>query len=130
MNGKEGLKKAVILYGVIYTLATILNSVLYQANGIYEDPSGNWHELTRAAIVLIGVIAYVLALYLPVKNTLGKALVIYLPTMGLVFFVMFLSGFADPLSKHAYRDIFLNYTGLFLVISLVAVLARRIRRNK
>ena len=41
-------------YSIIYTVITLLSSVLYLANGIYEDPSGNWHELDRAIILLIG----------------------------------------------------------------------------
>ena len=42
----------------IYTVITLLNSVLYLCNGIYEDPSGNWHELDRAMIILIGIAAF------------------------------------------------------------------------
>ena len=38
----------VSVYSIIYTVITLLNSVLYLCNGIYEDPSGNWHELDRA----------------------------------------------------------------------------------
>ncbi|MDD6071563.1 MAG: hypothetical protein PUC12_12255 [Clostridiales bacterium] len=130
MNGKQGLKKALVLYCGIYTVATIVNSVLYLANGVYEDPNGNLHELTRAVMVLIGTIAYAMAFYLPVKNSLLKAAAIYLPTMGLVFFLVFLSGLVETLSKNAYRDIFFNYTGCFLVVSVVAVLVRRAGKKK
>lgn len=129
MNGKEGLKKVLILYCGIYTFATIVNSVLYLADGVYEDPNGNWHELTRAVVVLIGTIAYAMALYLPVKNSLLKAIVIYLPTMGLSFFFVFITGFVEPLSKYAYRDIFFNYTGCFVIVSMVAVLVGRGRKK-
>mgnify|MGYP006990161616 CR=1 FL=1 len=41
--------------------------VLYLCNGIYEDPSGNWHELDRAIILLIGVAAFELCTSLPIK---------------------------------------------------------------
>lgn len=127
---KQKIKKAAVLYCVIYTVVTILNSVLYLANGIYEDPSGNWHELTRAVIVLIGIMAWLLACSLPIRQPLLKALVIYVPTMGLVFFLVFLSGFIDPLAKHAYRDIFINYTGLFVIISVVSRIVDGIRKRK
>ena len=43
---------------LIYTAITLLNSVLYLCNGVYEDPSGNWHELDRAIILLIGIAAF------------------------------------------------------------------------
>lgn len=37
----------------------VLSSVLYLCNGTYEDPSGNWHELDRAMILLIGIVLLV-----------------------------------------------------------------------
>lgn len=129
MNGKQGLKKAVILYCGIYTVTTILNSVLYLAKGIFEDPSGNWHELTRAVMVLIGTLVYVMAVHLPIKNSLLKAIAIYLPTMGLTFFLVYLNGFIGTLSKYAYRDIFINYTGCFVIVSIVVTLVRKSGRK-
>ena len=42
------LKQAVSLYSVLYTFATILNSVLYLLKVHYEAPNGKWHELDRA----------------------------------------------------------------------------------
>lgn len=48
------LREAVFIYCVIYTVFTIMNSVLYLVQGVRDDPSGNWHELARATIVLIG----------------------------------------------------------------------------
>lgn len=53
------LKQATFLYSVLYTIATIFNSVLYLLNGKYEDPNGNWHEIDRAIIVFIIVLAYI-----------------------------------------------------------------------
>ncbi len=49
------LKESMYIFSIIYTFVTILNSVLYLVQGYRDDPSGNWHELTRAGIVLIGV---------------------------------------------------------------------------
>ncbi len=53
MNKKKWLNLA-SMYAIIYTVITLLNSVLFLCSGIYEDPSGNWHELDRAIILLIG----------------------------------------------------------------------------
>ena len=55
---KDKYKNLIFAYTVLYTFVTVLNSILYLYNGIYEDPSGNWHEIDRAIIVLIGVVAY------------------------------------------------------------------------
>ena len=54
---KDKYKNLIFAYTVLYTFVTVLNSILYLYNGIYEDPSGNWHEIDRAIIVLIGVVA-------------------------------------------------------------------------
>lgn len=125
------LKNAVCIYCVIYTIATLVNSVAYLASGIYSDPSGNWHEIDRALIVLIGVIAYEMATKLPIKNTFIKMIVTYVPTMLLTFFYVWTTIFREPLASSAYQDIFINYTGLFLIISIVVIiLEKKKHKNK
>ena len=124
------LKEGVFLYCVLYTIVTILNSVLYLAQGIRNDPSGNWHELTRAVIVLIGVTAYELAVHLPIKNILLRSLAVYIPTMGLAFGFVWMNQFIEPLAQSAYRDIFINYTWLFLIVCLTAVVGKKIKERQ
>ena len=68
----------VSVYSIIYTVITLLNSVLYLCNGIYEDPSGNWHELDRAIILLIGVAAFELCTSLPIKPLILRYIVAYI----------------------------------------------------
>lgn len=116
------LKECTFLYCAIYTVVTIMNSILYLAQGYRDDPSGNWHELTRAVIVLIGVAAYEMAVRLPVKNLFLRALLVYVPTMGLAFIFVWLNQFIEPLAESAYRDIFINYTGLFIIVSAAAII--------
>ena len=124
------LKESVYIYCTIYTVITILNSVLYLIQGYRDDPSGNWHELTRAVIVLIGVTAYEMATKIPIKNMLLRSIVVYIPTMGLAFGFVWLNQFIEPLAKSAYRDIFINYTSLFVIVSIVAIIKNSIKRKK
>ncbi len=124
------LKESVLIYSVIYTTATILNSALYLMQGYRDDPSGNWHELTRAVIVLIGVLAYEMSKRLPVKNVFLRSFLVYLPTMALVFGFVWLNQFIEPLAKSAYRDIFINYTGLFLIVSAIAIIGHYRKQKK
>ncbi len=124
------LKESVFMYCVIYTIATLVNSVLYLINGTYSDPNGNWHEIDRALIVLIGVLAYKMATKLPIKNTLVRMIVTYIPTMSLTFFYIWLTGFREPLASSAYQDIFINYTGLFLIISVIAIVLEKGKSKK
>ena len=46
MNKKKWIR-IVSIYSIIYTVITLLNSVLYLCSGIYEDPSGNWHPVLQ-----------------------------------------------------------------------------------
>ncbi len=125
------LNEAVFLYCTVYTAVTILNSILYLTQGYRDDPSGNWHELTRAVIVLIGVAAYEMAIRLPVQNLILRAVAIYIPTMALTFGFVWLNHFIEPLARSAYRDIIINYTSLFVIVSVIAVIKNRIKnRNR
>lgn len=124
------LKESVSIYCMIYTIVTILNSVLYLIQGYRDDPSGNWHELTRAVIVLIGVTAYEMATKMPVKNIFLRSIVVYIPTMGLAFGFIWLNQFIEPLAKSAYKDIFINYTSLFVIVSIVAIIRNSIKQKR
>ena len=123
------LKESIYIFSIIYTLVTILNSVLYLVQGYRDDPSGNWHELTRAGIVLIGVTAYELATKIPIKNLSIRSVVVYIPTMGLAFGFIWLNQFIEPLAKSAYRDIFINYTSLFVMVSIAAIIKNNIKQR-
>lgn len=101
------LKESTFIYCVIYTIVTIMNSILYLIQGYRNDPSGNWHELTRAVIVFIGVVAYEMAVRLPIKNLFLRSVLIYIPTMGLTFGFVWLNQFIEPLAESAYKDIFI-----------------------
>lgn len=123
------LKESIIIYSIIYTITTIVSSALYLFLGIRDDPSGNWHEITRALIVLIGVFAYELAKHLPIKNVVLRTLVVYVVTLGCVFFVVWLTQFIELLAKSAYKDIFINYTGLFLTISILILIVNKVKHR-
>ena len=124
------LKESIIIYSIIYTITTIVSSAIYLFLGIRDDPSGNWHEITRALIVLIGVFAYELAKYLPIKNVVLRTLVVYVVTLGCAFFVVWSTQFIEPLAKSAYKDIFINYTGLFLTISILILIVNKIKHRE
>ena len=124
------LRSVLLLYCGIYTLATITNSIIYLVQGVFEDPSGNWHELDRAVIVLVAVIAYAFIRYIRVKNFFIKVLIVYVPTMLLVFLYVFLRGLTVELAKSAYRDIFINYTAGFVFVTIIVLIISIMRKKK
>lgn len=124
------LKNTLLIYCGLYTFATILNSILYLAQGTYEDPNGNWHEIDRAIIVLIGVLAYEICIHIKTKNRIMSAVIGYIPTLLLAFGYVWLAGLREPLAKSAYRDIFINYTIMFLCICIIYNIIDIFRRKK
>ena len=124
------LRGILFLYFEIYTAATLLNSVIYLSKGVYEDPSGNWHEIDRAVIVLVAVIAYALIRYIKVNNFFLKDIIVYVPTMLLVLLYVFLRGLTVELASTAYRDIFINYTAGFLFVTIIVLIVNVIRKKK
>ena len=124
------LRGILFLYFEIYTAATLLNSAIYLLKGVYEDPSGNWHEIDRAVIVLVAVIAYALIRYIKVNNFFLKDIIVYVPTMLLVFLYVFLRGLTVELASTAYRDIFINYTAGFLFVTIIVLIVNVIRKKK
>lgn len=124
------LKVPVFVFCALYTLATIVNSIIYLVQGVKEDPSGNWHELDRAVLVFIVTIAFALIRYVKIKSFWLKVLIIYVPTMLLVFLYVFLRGLTTELAKSAYRDVFINYTAGFILVSVVVFVVSIIRKKK
>ena len=123
------LRGILFLYFEIYTVATLLNSVIYLSKGVFEDPSGNWHEIDRAVIVLVAVIAYAFIRYIKVNNFFLKAAIVYVPTMLLVFLYVYLRGLTVELARTAYRDIFINYTVGFLFVTIVVLIINLARKK-
>ncbi len=129
MNKKKWVR-IVSVYSMIYTFITLLSSVLYLCNGIYEDPSGNWHELDRAMILLIGIAAFELCTNLPVRPLALRYLIAYIPSQLLAFAYVALSGLREPLAKTAYRDIWINFTSLFVLLCIINTAACVFKKRK
>ena len=124
------LRSILFMYLEIYTAATLLNSIIYLSKGVFEDPSGNWHEIDRAVIVFIVVLAYALIRYVKIKNLFLKVLIVYIPTMLLVFLYVFLRGLTVELAKTAYRDIFINYAAGFVFVTIVVFVVKIVRKKE
>ncbi len=118
MNKKKWIS-IVSIYSIIYMVITLLNSILYLGNGIYEDPSGNWHELDRAMILLIGIATFELCTNLPIKPLIFRYMIAYVPSQLLAFTYVWFSGLREELAKTAYRDIWINFTSLFILLCIV-----------
>ena len=127
---KDKYKNLIFAYTVLYTFVTVLNSILYLYNGIYEDPSGNWHEIDRAIIVLIGVVAYALVTELIIKPMVLRYVVSYIPTVLLAFFYVWSTSFRENLAQSAYMDVWINFTSMFVRFCIVHFIVYKCRKKK
>jgi len=76
------------------------------------------------------VLAYTMIKNLKVKNYWLKALIVYIPTLLLAFVYIWLVGFRDTLANSAYRDIFLNYTIGFVIVSVFGYITNLLKNKK
>ena len=127
---KDKYKNLIFAYTVLYTFVTVLNSILYLYNGIYEDPSGNWHGIDRAIIVLIGVVAYALVTELIIKPMVLRYVVSYIPTVLLAFFYVWSTSFRENLAQSAYMDILINFKSMFFIFCIVHFIVYKCRKKK
>ena len=128
---KKKWMNIISVYSVIYTAITLLSSILYLGNGIYEDPSGNWHELDRAIILLIGFAAFKLCTDLPIKSLIFRYIIAYVSSQLLAFAYVWFTGLREELAKTAYRDIWIIFTCLFILLCIINTISsiRKKRRN-
>ena len=122
------IKNAAIFYCVVFTAATIISSIFQLCMGQTTDT--NSHILNRAAICLIGVFAYTLAVNVKIKNRIVSIIIAYAITMPVVFAYVFVTGLFEELHSNAYRDIFLNFTAVFIVITVVLFIIDYIKAKK
>ena len=64
------------------------------------------------------------------NNFFVKTIIVYVPTMLLVFLYVFLRGLTVELASSAYRDIFINYTAGFVFVTIVVLVVNIIRKKK
>jgi hypothetical protein len=123
-------KNAAFLYMLLYTAATILNSVIYLAQGIRNDPSGNWHEIDRAIIVFIVVLAFELCRHLRLNPSWLWYIIAYIPSQLLAFGYVWLAGHrGEDLAATAYRDIWINFTAGYIVLCIISLLLKTILKK-
>ena len=77
-------------------------------------------------ITLIVILAYSLIRYIHIKNFAIKLVVVYVPTILLAFLYVWFRGLTAELASSAYRDIFVNYTIGFLIVSIIVFIVNRI----
>ncbi|BDB00757.1 hypothetical protein CBOS2020_08310 [Clostridium botulinum] len=90
----------------------------------------NSHIIDRAVVVLIAVTTITLFDKLKFKNKILSFIIPYSISMGTVFVYVWISGFWQELHPNAYRDIFLNFTAVAIVVAIAVTAKDYIKTKK
>jgi len=116
---KSTLLKSGIFFSIIFAATTLISSIIQLIEGKLSDT--NIHILLRAGFVLAATVTYVLYDLLKSKNRIFAYLITYVTAQLLVFCLLFILSFFEPLHPTAYMDAFFNFT--FVAIPVMATLA-------
>ncbi len=120
-------KSALMLICIVYTLLTITSSSYALLSGITTET--HFHLLARFVITAIGVGSILIFNMLPRWPLWAMFAVHYIATMGTIFGLMWVSGYFIELHPDAYRDIFLNYTPIYLLIAAGFLIRNKFRKD-
>ncbi|MDR3053759.1 MAG: hypothetical protein LBU48_07860 [Coriobacteriales bacterium] len=125
---RHTLFQSLMMFCCIFAAATIASSSYQLLSGIESDT--NIHILLRGMIALVGVTVWQLILKCNFKFKPLNIIVPYAISLILVFCIVFVTGLFEELHKDAYRDIFLNFTVVFVVITAVVHIVPAIKNKK
>lgn len=122
------IKDKIKVMAIIFTVITLFSSTLAIIQGRTYDT--HIHILMRFFITVIAIMSVVIYEKLSHKPMYIAHIVHYSITMGIIFITLWITGFFIELHPDAYRDIFLNYTIVWIVISVIwTIILRRITKN-
>lgn len=102
------------LFCSIFTMVTLISSIWQIFNNQITDT--NSHILIRALFTFIGVSVYAIFNNLKIQNKWLSLSFQYLTSLIFVFLLVWSISLLGELSSTAYRDSFLNWTAIFLVV--------------
>lgn len=112
---------------IIFTAATVFSSLFNLYTAGTDAATGDLHILFRLLIVGLAIGSLYIFEWFQDWSQRIVVLIHYLVTMCMVFGLVWASGFVIELHPDAYRDIFLNYTGIYVILVLGEFLYLRAR---
>lgn len=126
MRVNLSIKNTFILICVVYTLLTVISSIYGLAVGSTTDT--HVHLLLRFLITAIGIGSILIFNLFPRWNLAGIFALHYGVVMGLILLLVWVSGFFIDLHPDAYRDIFLNFTPIYFLVSVGFLIRNKYKR--
>ncbi len=119
-------KRALILICVVYTILTITSSGYALMMG--EATDTHFHLLARFAVTAIGIGSILIFNLFSRWPLPGIFTFHYGVTMGFILLLVWISGFFIKLHPDAYRDIFLNFTAIYILIALGFLIFKKFKK--
>ncbi len=120
-------KSALVLICITYTVLTIISSSYALLSGTTTET--HFHLLARFAVTAIGVGSILIFNMLPRWPLWAMFAIHYVATMGIIFGLVWGSGYFIELHPDAYRDIFLNFTPIYILIAVGFLLRTKYRKK-
>ncbi len=119
-------KSVLMLICIVYTLLTITSSGYALLVGISTET--HFHLLARFAVTAIGIGSILMFNLFPRWPLWAMFALHYATTMGIILGLVWVSGFFIELHPDAYRDIFLNFTPIYLLIAAGFLIKKKYRK--
>ncbi len=127
MRIKLSFKNAIILICIVYTVLTITSSGIALLQGQTTDT--HTHLLMRFAVTSLGIGSILIFNLFPDWPLTAIYGLHYSVTMAAIFLLVWISGFFVDLHPDAYRDIFLNFTVIYILIATVLIIYGKRKSN-
>lgn len=111
------IKDKIKAIAITFTLLTLTSSIFYMIKG--ETYDTHFHIIMRFIITAIAITSLYIYDLFKRRSLFMVHLIHYIATMTSVFILVWFTGFFVELHPNAYRDIFLNYTIIWIVVALV-----------
>ena len=100
---------------MVFTLLTVTSSIIGLIQGI--ESTGNLHIVMRFAITFLAFGSlYIFEVFMPRFKFYQVHIMHYVLTMAAALLLVAFSGLFVELHPNAYRDIFLNFTAIYIII--------------
>lgn len=113
---------------VLFTLITLFSCLINVLQGFTIDTY--FHQLVRFVLCFIGVGSLIIFDWFNNRSPYLAMAVHYVVTMTLVFIFVWLTHFFEPLATHAYRDVFFNFTGVYIILAIVIEINIRLVKKR
>ena len=116
------------LTAVLFMVSSLVSSSLQLIQGIEHDT--NIHIILRFFVCGLTVLIMFLFTQVRLKSLAATIALQYLVSLGAMFLLVYFSGYFIELHRHAYRDIFLNYTAVFGLLAGAYVVFHKRRAKR